>query len=85
MALFTLAMESDTVRYGAQVILRTFPAPAVARPPMPGANAVMGNFGMSVPFQELDGLRAPVVPLADAVPISRRLLRPGTASTTARR
>ena len=43
----------------------TFPAPVVARPPMLGVNAVMGNFGMSVPFQELHDTRYPVVPLAD--------------------
>ena len=50
---------------GARVILGTFPAPVVSRPPMLGVNAVMGNFGMSVPFQELDDTRYPVVPLAD--------------------
>ena len=32
---------------------------------MLGLDAVMGNFGMSVPFQELDDSRYPVVPLAD--------------------
>ena len=44
------AMEFD--QRGAQVILGTFPAPVV-------------SFGMSVPFQELDDSRYPVVPLAD--------------------
>ena len=50
---------------GAQVILGTFPAPVVSRPPMLGLDVVMGNFGMSVPFQEFDDSRYPVVPLAD--------------------
>ena len=73
------AMEFD--QRGARVILGTFPAPVVSRPPMLGVHAVMGNFGMSVPFQELDDTRYPVVPLADpslddfdAVIDSRRLL-----------
>ena len=57
------AMEFD--QRGAQVILGTFPAPAVSRPPMLGLDVVMGNFGMSVPFQELDDSRYPIVPLAD--------------------
>ena len=57
------AMEFD--QRGAQVILGTFPAPVVLRPPMLGVEVVMGNFGMSVPFQELDAARYPVVPLAD--------------------
>ena len=57
------AIEFD--QRGARVILGTFPAPVVSRPPMLGVNAVMGNFGMSVPFQELDDTRYPVVPLAD--------------------
>ena len=57
------AMEFD--QRGARVILGTFPAPAVSRPPMLGLDVVMGNFGMSVPFQELDDSRYPVVPLAD--------------------
>ena len=48
-----------------KVILGTFPAPVVSRPPMLGLDVVMGNFGMSVPFQELDDWRYPVVPLAD--------------------
>ena len=57
------AMEFD--QRGVRVILGTFPAPVVSRPPMLGVHAVMGNFGMSVPFQELDDTRYPVVPLAD--------------------
>ena len=57
------AMEFD--QRGARVILGTFPAPVVSRPPMLGVPAVMGNFGMSVPFQELDDTHYPVVPLAD--------------------
>ena len=57
------AMEFD--QRGAQVILGTFPAPVVSRPPMRGLDVVMGNFGMSVPFQELDDTRYPVAPLAD--------------------
>lgn len=57
------AMELD--RRGARVILGTFPAPVVSRPPMLGLDVVMGNFGMSVPFQELDSNRFPVVRLAE--------------------
>ena len=57
------AMEFN--QRGAQVILGTFPAPVVSRPPMMGLDVVMGNFGMSVPFQELDDSRYPVAPLAD--------------------
>ena len=56
------AMKFD--RRGARVILGTFPAPVVSRPPMPGVLASMGTFAMSVPFQELDDTRYPVVPIA---------------------
>ena len=90
------AMEFD--QRGARVILGTFPAPVVSRPPMLGVPAVMGNFGMSVPFQELDDTRYPVMPLADLslgdfdavmipafCPWNCLESAPGTASTKARR
>ncbi|UCF92227.1 MAG: DJ-1/PfpI family protein [Desulfobacterales bacterium] len=38
---------------GAQVTLATFPAPVRARPPLVGLDVVQGNFGMSVPLQEI--------------------------------
>jgi putative intracellular protease/amidase len=38
---------------GAEVTLATFPAPLRARPPMLGLDVTMGNFGISVPFQEI--------------------------------
>ena len=57
------AMEFDY--RGAEVTLGTFPTPVVSRPPMIGIDVVMGNFGMSVPFQELDDTRYPMRPIAD--------------------
>ena len=50
---------------GAEVILGTFPAPVVSRPPMLGLDVVMGNFGMSVPFQELKDESYVVRPLRE--------------------
>lgn len=38
---------------GAEVTLATFPAPLRARPPMLGLDVTMGNFGISVPLQEI--------------------------------
>jgi protease I len=38
---------------GAKVSLATFPAPVRSRPPLIGMDVVMGNYGLSVPFQEI--------------------------------
>lgn len=38
---------------GAKVTLATFPAPLRSRPPMVGLDVVQGNFGISVPLQEI--------------------------------
>lgn len=38
---------------GADVTLATFPPPMRSRPPMLGLDVVQGNFGMSVPLQEI--------------------------------
>ena len=38
---------------GAAVTLGTFPAPLRSRPPLLGLDVVMGNFGVSVPLQEV--------------------------------
>src|SRR5690606_22428883 len=49
---------------GAKVIFGTFPPPVVARPPMLGLDVVMGNFGMSVPFQEIRDTAYTIAPLS---------------------
>jgi protease I len=38
---------------GAELTLATFPPPLRARPPLLGVNVVLGNFGVSVPLQEI--------------------------------
>jgi protease I len=38
---------------GAKVTLATFPAPVRSRPPLIGMDVVVGNYGLSVPFQEI--------------------------------
>ena len=43
----------EFVYRGARVTLATFPPPMRARPPMLGVEVIMGNFGVSVPFQEI--------------------------------
>lgn len=54
---------------GARVILAPFPPPMRARPPMLGVDVIMGNFGMSVPFQEIpEGDYYSVVPLSKLSP-----------------
>ena len=50
---------------GAEVILGTFPPPLVARPPMIGLDVVMGNIGISVPFQEIRDESYTIAPLKD--------------------
>jgi len=50
---------------GAKVIIATFPTPLKARPPMIGLDVVMGNFGVSVPLQEIPESEYTLVKLAD--------------------
>lgn len=50
---------------GADVILGTFPPPVVSRPPMIGLDVIMGNFGMSVPFQEIRDSSYSIRPLKE--------------------
>lgn len=50
---------------GADVTLATFPSPMRSRPPMVGLDVVMGNFGVSVPFQEIPETAYEIVPLAE--------------------
>ena len=38
---------------GADLLILTFPAPLRSRPPLLGLDVVMGNFGVSIPFQEI--------------------------------
>jgi protease I len=50
---------------GAAVTLATFPAPQRSRPPLLGLDVVVGNFGVSVPFQEIPESAYAIVPLAE--------------------
>jgi putative intracellular protease/amidase len=50
---------------GAHVTLATFPSPMRSRPPMVGLDVVMGNFGVSVPFQEIPQTAYDLVPLVE--------------------
>lgn len=50
---------------GADITLATFPSPMRSRPPMVGLDVVMGNFGVSVPFQEIPETAYDIVPLAE--------------------
>jgi protease I len=50
---------------GAAVTLATFPAPQRSRPPLLGLDVVVGNFGVSVPFQEIPDNAYVIVPLAE--------------------
>jgi len=38
---------------GAQIIIGKFPPEMTARPPLVGLDVIMGNFGVSIPFQEI--------------------------------
>jgi protease I len=38
---------------GAQVVIGKFPPEMTARPPLVGLDVIMGNFGVSIPFQEI--------------------------------
>lgn len=53
---------------GADLTLATFPPPKRARPPMLGVDVVMGNFGVSVPLQDIPGSRYTVRELAGITP-----------------
>ena len=55
----------ELLHRGASLTLATFPAPLRARPPMLGVDAVMGNFGVSVPFQDIPDDRYEVRPLSE--------------------
>jgi protease I len=50
---------------GAAVTLATFSAPQRSRPPLLGLDVVVGNFGVSVPFQEIPDNAYAIVPLAE--------------------
>jgi protease I len=50
---------------GARVTLATFPPPMRSRPPMLGLDVVMGNFGISVPLQEIPLSHYQVVKLSE--------------------
>ncbi len=51
---------------GAQISIATFPAPVRSRPPLIGVDVVMGNYGLSVPFQEIPDSYYKIVKLSDA-------------------
>lgn len=53
---------------GAEVILGTFEAPMRSRPPLLGLPVVMGNFGVSVPLQEIPKECYGLVSLEDITP-----------------
>ena len=54
---------------GAELSLGTFPPPLRSRPPMLGLNnVIMGNFGMSVPLQEIPGTAYKIVNLYEVNP-----------------
>jgi putative intracellular protease/amidase len=50
---------------GASVTLATFPPPMRSRPPMLGPDVVMGNFGISVPLQEIPLSHYQIVELSE--------------------
>ena len=53
---------------GAEITLATFPAPLRSRPPLLGLDMVMGNFGVSVPLQEIPRKRYEIAPLPEIDP-----------------
>jgi len=53
---------------GAKLTLATFPAPLRSRPPMIGLDVVQGNFGLSVPLQEIPLAYYHMAKLADVRP-----------------
>ncbi len=50
---------------GAEVIITTYPAPMKSRPPLLGLDVIMGNFGVSIPFQEIPDSYYTIKKLAD--------------------
>jgi putative intracellular protease/amidase len=50
---------------GARIILGTFRAPLLAGPPLLGLEVVQGNFGMSIPLQEIPAASYRTADLAD--------------------
>jgi len=50
---------------GAKVTVGTFPPPMRSRPPLLGLDVVMGNFGISVPFQEIPENRYRIARLSE--------------------
>ncbi len=58
----------ELLHRGATVTLATFPAPARARPPLLGVDVTMGNFGSSVPLQEVPADRYRIRPLQEIAP-----------------
>ncbi len=50
---------------GAKVSLATFPAAVRSRPPLIGMDVVMGNYGLSVPFQEIPESYYEIVKLSE--------------------
>ncbi len=54
----------ELLHRGAELTLATFPAPMRARPPLLGLDVVMGNFGVSVPLQDVPGDRYRIAPLS---------------------
>jgi protease I len=53
---------------GAEVCLGTFQAPVRSRPPLLGLDVVVGNFGVSVPLQEVPRGYYTVAPLGEIAP-----------------
>ncbi len=53
---------------GAKVTLATFPPPLRSRPPMLGLDVVQGNFGLSVPLQEIPLTDYQIVELSEVRP-----------------
>jgi protease I len=50
---------------GAEVIIGRFPPELKARPPLLGLDVAMGNFGVSIPFQEIPDCYYRIAPLKD--------------------
>ena len=50
---------------GAEITLATFPTPVRSRPPLIGLDVVMGNYGLSVPFQEIPESYYKIVKLSE--------------------
>ena len=61
-------LVAPTLEYlyrGAELTIATFPAPMRARPPLLGLDVVVGNFGVSVPLQEVPEALYAIKPLSD--------------------